>query len=136
MKKEKRKITERQEQALRLCHHDFSGLTQEEAAKEMGITQPTLNELLEHVKKVLPQFFPIITKHESKIYHYYMVEGWDVVDIADYMELSERAIYAALQRAVKKGMRSTTSKNRIQSYDELIEKYGIDWVDSHVKYQF
>ena len=136
MKNQKRLITERQEQVLKLCHHDFRGMTQEEAAKIMGITRRAVCFLLERVKKVLPQYFPILTKHEAKIYHYYMVEGWDVSEIADYFELEERTIYYALERAVEKGMRPTTPKNRILSYDELIEKYGIDWVDSQVKHQF
>ena len=44
--KQGRLITFRQEQALRLCHQDFEGLDQPEAAKQMGINQSVLSRLL------------------------------------------------------------------------------------------
>jgi len=71
----KRSITKKQEQALQLCHQDFGGLEQIEAAERMNISQQAISKLLAVVKKVLPQYFPIITKLEAQIYHYYMVEG-------------------------------------------------------------
>jgi len=118
---EKRLITERQEQALKLCHHDFKGLTQEEAAKVMGISKSNICELLAHVKKAAPQLFPILTKQEAKTYHYYMVEGWEVGEIAEYTELSPETVYGTLQRAKTKGMYFTKAKGRVLQYNETMD---------------
>ena len=124
----KRLITKKQEQALRLCHQDFEGLDQVEAAKRMGISQRAICYLLTAVEKVLPQYFPIITKLEAQIYHYYMVEGWEVDEIAEYTESSPDTIYKTLQRAKTKGMFFTSAKGRILSYDASTddENEGMD----------
>ena len=114
----KRLITKKQEQALILCHHDFEGLEQALAAKHMGISQQAISKLLAGVEKVLPQYFPILTKHEAQIYHYYMVEGWGVKEIADYTELSLNAVYKTLQRTRDKGMFFSDTKGRVLSYNE------------------
>ena len=112
----KRLITEKQEQALRLCHQDFGGLTQKEAAAKMNISPRALGKLLSRVKEILPDYFPILTKHEAKIYHYYMVEGWEVDEISEYTKLSQNAIYLTLQRAKNKGMFFTEARGRVLSY--------------------
>lgn len=116
-----RLITEKQEQALRLCHQDFEGLEQVEAARQMGITQQAISQLLAHVKEVLPQYFPILTKVEAKRYHLYMVEGWNVNDIAGHFEVTPRSIQLTLQRAKDKGMFFTEAKGRVLSYDESMD---------------
>ena len=141
----KRLITEKQEQALRLCHHDFDGFSQAEAAKQMNISQSALNQLLIRVKKVMPQYFPILTKLEYKCYNLYMNEGWNVKTIAEHQLQTEDAICKALQRAYKKGMWRPKAHGRIQSYDELQERYiniedgettDDNWLDFHVKQKF
>ena len=124
----KRLITKKQEQALKLCHQDFKGLEQIETAKQMGISQQAISKLLAIVEKILPQYFPIITKLEAKIYHYYMVEGWPVKEIAEYMEKSQRTVQLTLQRARDKGMFFSDAKGRMLSYDESM--------DAHIKQQF
>ena len=114
----KRLITKRQEQALRLCHQDFDGLSPKEAAKRMGINQPALNGLLARLKKN-PRFqayFPILTKIEAERYHLYCVEGWSVNDIAGHFGVTPDSIYKTLQRARDKGMCFTKPKGRILSY--------------------
>ena len=124
----KRLITEKQERALRLCHHDFEGLSQIEAAKRMNISQSALSGLLTKVKKVLPQYFPILTKLEMERYHLYMVEGWDVDEIAEHFEVTPSAIQLALQRAKDKGMFFSEEKGRTLSYEPSM--------DANVKHQF
>lgn len=131
----KRLISKKQEQALRLCHQDFDGLDQSEAAKQMGISQQAISKLLIAVEKVLPEYFPIITKHEAQIYHYYMVEGWDISEIAEYVELSPNAIYKTLQRARDKGMYFTEAKGRILSYDAGTDDDN-EGMDASVKQKF
>ncbi len=131
----KRLITKKQEQALRLCHQDFDGLGQAEAAKQMGISQQAISKLLIVVKKVLPQYFPIITKLEAKIYHYYMVEGWSVSEIAEYTSQSEDTTYKTLQRTKVKGMFFTSAKGRILSYDASMDDDS-EGMDAQVKHKF
>ena len=114
-------ITGKQEQALRLCHHDFEGLTQKEAAKKMNISHQAISELLAHVKKAIPDCFPILTKLEAQVYHYYMVEGWEVDEIAEYMEKSRETIYKTLHRTRDKGMYFTEAKGRVLSYDPSMD---------------
>ncbi len=121
MIKQGRLITFRQEQALRLCHQDFYGLNQIEAAEQMGISPQALGRLLARIKKILPQYFPIFTKFEAKIYHYYMVDGWSVDEIAEYVEHGPHTIYRALQRVKSKGAYFTGSKGRVLSYDESMD---------------
>ncbi|KKN21068.1 hypothetical protein LCGC14_0928940 [marine sediment metagenome] len=117
----KRLITKKQEQALKLCHHEFDGLTQVEAAEQVGISHQAISDLLARVKKVLPQYFPIFTKLEMRWYHYYMVDGWSVADIAEYTESSPDTIYKALKRIRSKGAYFTEPTNRVLSYDESMD---------------
>jgi len=125
---EKRLITERQEQALKLCHHDLEGLTQTEAAERMGIIRRVVNRLLEAVKKALPDYFPILTKQEANVYHHYEKLGRTVNEIAESTDLSHETIYGTLRRARAKGMPFTKSKGRILRYhegmdDEIVFKF-------------
>ena len=121
-------ITERQERALWLCHHDFIGLSQEEAAKRMNISQSALSNLLAKVKKVLPDYFPILTKIEMERCHLYCVEGQSVEEIAERFGVTPDSVYKALQRAKDKGMCFTKPKGRVLSYspemdDNVIHKF-------------
>lgn len=113
-----RLISKKQERALRLCHQDFEGLSQTEAAKRMGISQSALSGLLARLKKN-PRFqayFPILTKVEAERYHLYAIEGWSVKNIAERFGITPGSIYEALQRAKDKGMFFTEAKGRVLSY--------------------
>jgi len=123
----KRLITKRQEQALRFCDQDFEGLTQEEAAEKMGVSHQAVSCLLAAVEKVLPDYFPILTKLEARAYHYYMVEGWEVNDIAEHIEKSPDAIYKALQGARAKG-KFFRGKGKMLQYRP--------WMDAQVEHKF
>lgn len=112
----KRLITSRQEQILKLCHQDFLGLSQTEAARKLGISQSAISNALKQIKKVLPQYFPLLTKQEAKRYHLFMVEGWSVEEIAEHFGLTPDSIYKALQRAKDKGMYFTNARKRILQY--------------------
>lgn len=126
----KRLITQRQETVLKLCHQDFLGLSQIEAAKRMGISPSAVSRLLARLKKN-PRFqvyFPILTKAEAERYHYYMVEGWSIDEIIERFGLTSNSVYKALQRARNKGMYFTEAKGRILSYSESM--------DAHIKHKF
>lgn len=112
----KRLITKRQEQILRACHQDFDGLTQIEAAEKLGISQSVISDALKRIEEVMPQMFPILTRLEAERYHLFMIEGWNVEDIAEHFGATSDSIYKALKRAKDKGMYFTDAKNRILSY--------------------
>jgi len=119
----KRLITKKQEQALRLCHQDFDGLSPKEAAKRMGISQSALNGLLTRLKKN-PRFrvyFPILTKTEAERYHLYMIEGWGVDEIAEHFGLTPNSVYKTLKRTRSKGMFFTEAKGRVLQYDSNMD---------------
>lgn len=124
----KRIITPQQERALKLCHQDFQGLEQAEAANIMGITQQAISKLLTAVEKILPNYFPILTKLEAKCYHFYCVEGWPVDEIAEYFRLTPNSIYKTLKRTRDKGMCFNEPKGRILQYDPSM--------DAKIKQQF
>ena len=124
----KRLITKRQEQILRMCHHDHDGLTQTEAAEKLSISQSAVSNALKRIEKVMPQMFPILTKIEAERYHLFMVEGWSVEDIAEHFGVTPDSIYKALKRAKDKGIYFTEAKNRILSYNPNM--------DAHVRKTF
>lgn len=113
----KRLITKRQEQILRLVHHDFDGLTQAEAAQQLNVSQSTISNALKRIEEVIPDFFPILSKLEAKCYHLFMTKGWPVNEIAEHLDQSVNAIYKTLQRAKDKGMFFSDTKGRVLSYN-------------------
>ena len=62
-----RVITEREEQAIRLCHHDFDGMSVNAASIKMGTTVTDVKELLASAERKAPQLFPIITTRQRAI---------------------------------------------------------------------
>lgn len=142
--KGKRRITKKQEHLLHLCHQDFEGLSQTEAAERLGIKPSVVSIMLKRIKKVLPEYFPILTALEYKIYNLYMNEGWDVPDIAEYLEKTDTAIRGTLRRTKDKGCWWAPAIGRIASYDALRETYKNDddettddnQLDSKVKQKF
>lgn len=124
----KRAITIRQEQILRLVHHDHEGLTQAEAAKRLGVSQSVISDTLKQIEKVMPQFFPILTKLEAKCYHLFTAEGWPVDDIAEHFGLTPNSVYKTLKRTKNKGMFFSETKGRVLSYNSNM--------DANVKKQF
>jgi len=57
----KRLLTKREEEIIRLCHHDHGGLGVEEAAHQLGISISTVKRHLQRIKHKAPQLFPILT---------------------------------------------------------------------------
>jgi DNA-directed RNA polymerase specialized sigma24 family protein len=113
-----RAITERQEEALRLCHHEFEGLTETEAAMHMGISQSAVSQLLSQVKKVAPQLFPIMTKFQAQCYHHLTCDGWSPDDIAERLYRQVNSVYKALQACKSKGLPLPQAHGDIMRYTE------------------
>jgi DNA-binding NarL/FixJ family response regulator len=120
-----RKITEQQEKAYRLVHHDFAGLSKEMAANLMKISVQAINRLLSEVKKAAPQLFPILTPEQAKVKRIYD-QGFSIDDIANQLNFKERRVQTILGQLRKLGAIAFSPK--IVSYrphmdDEISERY-------------
>lgn len=68
---DERIITEQEEQAIRLCHHDHGGYPIDDAARIMGITVKEIKALLRSVRHKASQLFPILTPRQQAILRLY-----------------------------------------------------------------
>jgi len=91
-----RYITFKQEIAYRLCHQDFFGLGTDDAADVMGIERQSLWELLNRVKIVAPQLFPILEPRMAKMYTMFL-DGYTVFEIADCLNINTSAVWKVLK---------------------------------------
>jgi biotin operon repressor len=64
---EQRIITEQEEQAIRLCHHEFKGFPIDDTAGIMGITVKEVKALLRSTKRKAPQMFPILDPRQRAV---------------------------------------------------------------------
>lgn len=83
----KRLITEKEEEAYRLCHHDFGGLPTRRAAVRMNVSQREVQRLLENAKNKAPQLFPILTWRQKQVYDLWAERTH--AEIATILETSE-----------------------------------------------
>lgn len=100
--KTKRLITKKQEEVYRLCHHDFGGLTPEEAAERLGIHPRKVYELLARMKKIAPQLFPIIPRENAEAWGLWFEGGLHCLEIAERMGITESAVIQRLQHIKEK----------------------------------
>lgn len=92
-----RVITESEEAAFRLCHHDFFGLTQQQAAEVLGITRQGIGDKLKSVRRKAPQLFPILSKNVAIIYDRFTTDNMSVREIADDLSLTPRYCWQVLK---------------------------------------
>ena len=78
-----RKITDDMVRLYRLCHHDFSGLSYAEAAKIENISVRTVYRVLNEMRQIAPQLFPILTGDQAEIWR-----AWDKEDNLTNEELA------------------------------------------------
>lgn len=98
---EKRVITEREEEAYKLCHHDFSCLSTHDAADVMGVSQREVELLLTSVKKKAPQLFPILTLRQKQV-HDLWLENKTYKEIAKTLLISTNTVNATVDDINKK----------------------------------
>ena len=98
----KRKITKEQEDAFRLRHHDFEGLTEEEAADELGISPRAVRGRLTRMQKVAPQLFPILSRENAEIWEWWYRGGLTCWEIAKQTGMKLGAVMKRLERIKKK----------------------------------
>ena len=63
----KRILSQLEEKIIRLVHHDFDGLSVEEAAKKLGCPPESIMSALKQIEKLAPQLFPILTPQHRAI---------------------------------------------------------------------
>lgn len=63
----KRILSQLEEKIVRACHHDFKGLSIEEAADRIGLTPDEVKQKLKEIKQKTPQLFPILIPQHRAI---------------------------------------------------------------------
>lgn len=63
----KRNLTLKEEQVIRLCHHDHGGLSVEDAAIHMNVKPCYVCRYLRNAERKAPQMFPILTPQHRAI---------------------------------------------------------------------
>ena len=119
-------ITEKQVQVIRLCHHEFAGLTTKEAAKKMNCSIQTINRLLRGAKKEVPAIFPILTKWQWRVLKC-LKEGYNRQLIAERFSIDLKFIDNTIQQLRKKGCHLTVP-HKPTHYEP--------WMDAKVKEKF
>lgn len=100
----KRKLSHKQELAIRLCHHDFKGLSQKQAAEEMGISIQAVSALLKSVKKIAPQLFPILTKEQVAVKRLAIDAGESREEVAEALGISVGRVKEILHQLTQKNI--------------------------------
>ena len=115
------------EQVLRLVHHEFRGLTQAEAAQELGVSQAYIAQTLAELEKVAPSMFPILTKDQFEVYSLINERGLTHKQAGEVTGRSENAVKAMVTRIKHKGFSFNAKSKTIR-----LEGY----MDGDVKQKF
>lgn len=99
--KDKRVLTEQQEEVLRLVHHDFEGKTVKEAAGIMELSLVRVYKIIKELKIRAPQMFPILTPREKSLLNM-LDEGVSISDIARVSNKTEETIRQGIAVLKKK----------------------------------
>lgn len=106
-----RNITEFEEEVLRCVHHQFLGMTQEEAAEHLKVSpmkiSRTLTDLEERSKtcKPIACMFPILTRLQHLVHMAITKRGETVDVIAKELDSTVEAINDAVAKLKAKGIR-------------------------------
>lgn len=142
----KRTITEFQEQAIRACHHDFDCLTLKEASDKLEVSIAKINEALDAVRKITTKLrialFPILTGLEADCCELFINNYMTHAEIAkelsasggDYV-VSTYGVSKAIARAKAKGLYVPSKKFRNPHGPKMLH-YDDTWMDEFVKMRF
>ena len=120
-------MTDQEIQAYRLCHHDFKGLDQIEAAERMGISQSCVSRILANLEKKCPELFPILNSRQAYILTRITKFGDTHKDIAALMNVSVRTVERIVSQMRRKGV-CFNSPIKTVRYE--------DYLDSEVKHVY
>ena len=91
-------------QIYRLCHQDFLGLSQEEAAERAGISQSQVSRILAKIEKEHPELFPILNARQNYIYKRIVKHGDTHQAIAVMMNVTIRTVERITAQMKRKGV--------------------------------
>ncbi len=104
-----RNISIFEERVLRCVHHEFAGMTQGEAAKFLGVSESKISRALDAMQKRSKVFraigimFPILTKHQYRVYQLVVEEGKTFKETAKITGLSISAVKNVITAIKEKG---------------------------------
>ncbi len=99
-----RVLTVHEEHVYRLIHHDFAGLTQEEAAELLNISQSEVSRTVSHLRDKAPQLFPILTRLQVHVRGFILEQGFTHQQIAEAMGTSEGTVDSIVATLKDKGV--------------------------------
>lgn len=117
----KQLLTKREEEAYRLVHQDFYGLSRQDAADKMKIGISALNRLLRNVQVKAPQLSPILTKQQYEVQVLITEKGLTHSQVAERLGIKTRIVDSIVQQLKKKGVYLERPK-RIQHYEPFMDK--------------
>lgn len=120
----KRILSQLEEEVFRACHHDFGGLSIEEAAEKIGCLPKTVKLVLKRVEKKCPQLFPILTPQHHAILLMYD-KHMSRASIAAALGISEQELHKTIAFLRK---HKFLWNRKVDQYDPLM--------DSRVKIKF
>jgi CRP-like cAMP-binding protein len=97
-----RRIDPQHETTFRLCHHDFCGLNQADAAEVSGLSQQTVSRVLTELRQQAPQLFPILSPRTARMYAMFQ-DGNTCQEIAEALDVTPRAVQKAMHRLMDEG---------------------------------
>jgi DNA-directed RNA polymerase specialized sigma24 family protein len=137
MDERKRNISEFEEAVLRAVHHQFDGLTQEEAAIKLGVSPAKISRALvsiEEKAETCPPIrimLPILTRQQFRIYDCLTGLGLTMAETAEELGLaSVNTVHSTVSKLREKGM--SISKRSCQPKTVSYESY----MDPQVKQKF
>ena len=120
----KRILSKFEEHIIRLCHHDFGGLSIGDTAAKIDITVPKLRGKLRQIKRKCPQLFPILTPQCQAILMMYD-KHMSRISIAAALGISEKSLIKKI----------TFLREHKFLWDRKVDQYSPS-MDSHVKIKF
>lgn len=114
-----KQITKDEEIVYRLCSDQFKGLTTKEAAKQLGISQRRVQQLLQSVHAKAPQLFPILTKRQAQIEELVNGLGLTYEQIAKRLHITVSTVESTVQTLKKKGVYFESGREVLQYKPEM-----------------
>lgn len=106
----RRNISHFEERVLRCVHHEFAGLTQSEAAKQLNVSPAKISRALADMEersktcKPIQIMFPILTRLQFKVLTAITKRGLTIEQIAKEASLSVGAIKDTVVKLKQKGV--------------------------------
>jgi len=115
-----RTITVFEEKVLRCVHHEFSSMTQREAAEQLKCSQSQISDAINRLKRKAPQMFPILTRQQAFIQKCICEDGLTHREIAMLLGLNENTLKSRIARLRNKGVNFEKPKRTLQ-YGEYMD---------------